>query len=111
MLTLTITKEWFDLIKSKVKVEEYRKITPYYDSRFSTVFGADVVKQVKGNPLSMSGTETIALRNGYGNNRPTIYIRAYLQIGYGFPAWGAAEGEIYYILHIQDVSEVEYGDT
>ena len=33
MLTLPIKKKWFDMIKSGEKKEEYREITPYYNSR------------------------------------------------------------------------------
>lgn len=38
MLTLPIKKKWFDLILSGEKREEYRKISPYYASRFQNLF-------------------------------------------------------------------------
>lgn len=49
VLTLAIKKEWFDMIASGVKREEYREIKPYYDSRFN-------------KPITH-----IRFTNGYGN--------------------------------------------
>lgn len=37
MLTLPITRKWFDMIASGGKKEEYRDLTDYYDTRFSNV--------------------------------------------------------------------------
>ena len=37
MLTLSIKKQWFDMIASGVKKEEYRDIKPYYTSRFMNI--------------------------------------------------------------------------
>ena len=34
-LTLAIKKKWFDMIASGVKLEKYREIKPYYQSRFN----------------------------------------------------------------------------
>lgn len=34
MLTLPIKAKWFKLILSGEKKEEYRRISPYYESRF-----------------------------------------------------------------------------
>ena len=33
VLTLTVSKQWFDLIKASEKTEEYREIKPYWASR------------------------------------------------------------------------------
>ena len=33
VLTLTISKQWFDMIVSDEKTEEYREIKPYWESR------------------------------------------------------------------------------
>ena len=34
MLTIPIKKEWFDMIKSGEKPEEYREMSPYWTKRF-----------------------------------------------------------------------------
>ena len=34
-LTLSLKKQWFDMIKSGEKKEEYREIKPYYTSRLT----------------------------------------------------------------------------
>ena len=36
VITLQIKREWFDMILSGEKKEEYREIKPYYKSRFPT---------------------------------------------------------------------------
>ena len=38
MLILPIKKQWFDMILTGEKREEYREIKPYYTQRFSKVF-------------------------------------------------------------------------
>ena len=39
MLILPIKKRWFDMILSGEKKEEYRDITPYYETRFKNLWG------------------------------------------------------------------------
>ena len=85
MLTLPIKKQWFDMIKSGEKTEEYRDVTPYYNSRFKKM---------------LEGEHYILLRNGYGKHRPTIKCLITIDMGYGVPEWGARVGKIYYILKI-----------
>ena len=45
MLTLPITRKWFDMILSGEKTEEYREVKPYYDSRFRRLFDMDESNQ------------------------------------------------------------------
>lgn len=42
-LTLVLTKYWYDLIECGYKLEEYREIKPYYNSRFVGKTYAEVV--------------------------------------------------------------------
>ena len=91
VLTLTISKEWFDLIASGVKNEEYREIKPYWAERLlyidKSVVG--VIKSFKEwkSKKSIEGLIGGGLRlkifqfkhythvlfiNGYGKNRPRI---------------------------------------
>ena len=37
VLKLTVKKEWFDLIKSSKKQEEYREIKPYWVERLTQI--------------------------------------------------------------------------
>ena len=95
MLILPIKKHWFDLIASGEKKEEYRKLGPYWSTRFTPLFGADF--------RTPGTTKTVLLRNGYGKARPTLRCRCSLGIGEGRPEWGAVPGRIYYVLRIHEV--------
>ena len=88
-LTLAIKKKWFDMIASGVKLEEYREIKPYYQSRFN-------------KPLTH-----IRFTNGYGNSVPSVTVEL-LGIGKGIPKPEWSEGTIeqgtcVYVLSLGDV--------
>ena len=38
-MVLTLKKQWFDMIVSGEKAEEYREIKPYWEKRFLNYFG------------------------------------------------------------------------
>ena len=40
-MILTLKKEWFYMILSGEKTEEYREIKPYWEKRFTNYFGKD----------------------------------------------------------------------
>jgi hypothetical protein len=110
MLILPIKKQWFDMILSGEKTEEYRDIKPYYERRFmkATMLDAyendeefDFNEQIRKCPSSM----TVALRNGYRSDSPVIVCGCKLTIGKGNPKWGAEPGKEYYVLKIQWVHE------
>jgi len=80
-LFLTIKKEFFDLIKSGEKKEEYREIKQYYFDRF------------KRSP------QTVIFQNGYNKNSPRIEVQI-LDIveGKANPDWsGGYSGKCYVI--------------
>ena len=89
MLTLPIKKKWFDMIKSGEKLEEYREIKPYYDSRFKDI-----------GPEWMYH---IILRNGYSKNSPAIKCNCIVYKRCGNPEWGAEKDKLYYVLKILSV--------
>ena len=92
VLTLPIKKKWFDMIASGVKKEEYRGLTPYYESRLG--------KHLDGNGFR------IVLRNGYKKDSPKLSCFVSLRIGNGRPEWGAEPGKVYFILKIYDSSRI-----
>ena len=97
MLTLPIKKQWYDMILSGEKKEEYRKITPYYTKRFINAGLLDPDGKTTTNEFAM-----IALRNGYSRSAPTLTVTVRLMFGEGRKEWGAGDGEFYYILEIVD---------
>ena len=95
MLTLPIKKQWFDMIRSGVKTEEYRERTGHYYKRFRNI-----------GFLNLSAPEykaKIRFRNGYYRGAPELIASCTLSIGQGRPEWGAQEGKEYYVLHIKEV--------
>lgn len=96
MLTLTIKKKWFDMIKSGEKKEEYREQNRYYDSRFDKHFYVDGVLT----------PNYIVFRNGYRQDSPKIKCLCSLAQGFGEEKWGAEPNHGYYILEILSVEKL-----
>lgn len=92
MLTLPIKRQWFDMIRSGEKREEYRTITPRYETMFR-------------NAASGGDTFTCRLRNGYNLTSPSIIVHCKYRIGYGKPEWGAEPGVRYFVLSIISFEE------
>lgn len=106
MLVLPIKKKWFDMIKSREKIEEYREIKPYYASRFFKNYinsGTGLEWILNNNPEVY---EYIKLRNGYSNNSPTIECYVRITKGYGKEEWGAEPNKLYYVLKILSMEEI-----
>lgn len=80
ILHLTLKKQWFDLIASGEKKEEYREIKPYWDVRLNKPYDA------------------VLFRNGYSQNAPTMMFRVnWIDKGAGNPRWGAPFRNVYII--------------
>lgn len=92
MLTLPINRIWFDKIASGEKLEEYRKISPYYAARFD---------KHEGRPFPLR------LRAGYRADSPLLECVAKASQGEGRGEWGAEPGVQYYVLALREVVMVE----
>ena len=75
------------MILSGIKSEEYRALSPYYQTRFQKLFCDNAPKQ-------------LILRNGYSKASPACQVTATLRIGTGKQEWGAEPGTKYFILSI-----------
>lgn len=95
---LPINREWFDMILSGEKKEEYRALTGNYAVRFLCKTDADMAKVwiAQGNEeklkkftdITRFGKETVTLVNGYGNHRPRIIVKLLgLSVKHPNPAW------------------------
>jgi len=70
------------MILSGQKKEEYREITPYWETR-------------------LAGATHIEIRNGYGAHRPAaVFEVADIRRGEGKPEWGAEPGVEYFVIRI-----------
>lgn len=92
MITLPIKKQWFDMILSGEKKEEYRDYTQYYLSRFGTYFEKRI---------------TIKLRNGYRKDSPSAICEVIPCIKTGRAEWGAEPNKKYITLEIKSVKMEE----
>lgn len=97
MLTLPIKKQWFDMILSGKKKEEYREIKPYYTTRLSKIF--DMINDI---PLNLA-TADIRFTNGYGYKVPSFIAECHLEKREGNEEWGAQPGKEYYVLVIEKI--------
>lgn len=88
MLTLPIKKQWFDMIVSGEKPEEYRDDTPYYESRFDKYIGLPV---------------KVKFRNGYRKDSPSVICTVVPRYAGGYQKWGAEPGKGYIVLGIVDM--------
>ena len=89
MLTLPIKRNWFDMIASGEKKEEYRNCTKYYKSRFEKYAAASSFK--------------IRFRAGYKADSPLMECEVSLYYGRGREEWGALPSWIGFILKIHTV--------
>ncbi len=93
MLVLPIKRQWFDMIRSGEKKEEYREIKPYWTKRLNNEFDrmlkfiipSDVERDLRKYPLWLM----IKFRNGYSKNSPTMLCECKIKIGTGKQEWGA----------------------
>lgn len=83
-LYLTLTRQWFDMILSGEKKEEYREIKPYW-AKF------DIFKDAPEQRYTH-----IEFRNGYGHHRPSMIVELEdITQGKGKPEWGAPEEDVW----------------
>ncbi len=107
-LVLTLKKQWFEMILSGIKTEEYREIKPYWEKRFMKYFGQHYDTSAE-NPSFVWNNQRkdIVFRNGYGNDKPQFSAECTISEGYGKVEWGAEKGKKYYILKIHRVFGVK----
>lgn len=91
ILDLVLKKQWYDMIKSGVKHEEYREIKPYWTKRLIDKDG------------TFKKFTHVKFRCGY-TNRFIIYRIVSIKKGYGNTDWGVKEGEIYYVIKLENKS-------
>lgn len=94
MLTLPIKKQWFDMIASGEKLEEYRADTPYYDARLAK--------------FTAAGTSwPVIFRNGYSKASPLILCLVKPRKSRGARAeWGGDPEALCWVLSIVSVLEI-----
>lgn len=96
-LTLSLKRKWFDLIKSGVKLEEYREYNGYWGVRF-------LVREPGLKDcihVRMDYTDLV-FTLGYPKkddlSRRLVFKNPRIQIRTGKPEWGAEPGKTYFVI-------------
>lgn len=106
-LHLTLKKQWFDMIASGEKKEEYREITSYWNVRFK--YESD------GGSDRDSGYNAMIFRNEFthvkfargGHFHPSIPQMIVeldeIRVATGKPEWGAEPGKEYFVIKLGNI--------
>lgn len=100
-LHLPLKKEWYNMIESGVKTEEYRYIKPYWINRllkFGDIWGSieDIIRLGSIGMLIFKDYEKVKFSYGYTKRTMTFEIKD-ISIGKGKPEWGAPEEYVFII--------------
>ncbi len=117
-LRFNLHREFFDMILSGDKKEEYRDITPFYISQLFNWRESGYNRTECVDELMMWGNnssfwkylkdfeveDTIIFDNGYQKNRPSFEIGFdSIGIGTGKTEWGAEPEKLYFVFYLGDV--------
>ncbi len=111
-LIMPIKKQWFDMILSGRKKEEYREIKQYYRTRlfhaiepkYRQYYIEDFDDFLRHEPeMFYYAYIYVVFRNGYTPKSPSFLAQCWLGIGHGREVWGAGPGKEYYVLHIEKI--------
>lgn len=100
-LHLPLKKEWYEMIESGVKTEEYREIKPYWKQRllkYRNCWGNNSLVLETYNkgvlPFEMYGV--VKFSYGYTKQTMTFELKD-ISIGKGKPEWGAPKEDVFII--------------
>ena len=114
-MILPIKKQWFDLIKSGKKKEEYRDLSYYYAARFANMVKQNqkhddesiqiFIDECRSGKYRHGNEFPVVIRNGYSAASPTLTMYCNLSVGTGKEEWGAVHGEEYFVLHVNRIED------
>lgn len=112
-LTLSLKKQWFDMINAGVKKEEYREIKPNYIARlFDRREMLDCMglcsaaafeeKQWPKPMMFVKHYDRLVFTLGYpktdDHERRLTLKNPKIRVGTGRPEWGAEHGKLYFVI-------------
>ena len=100
-LHLVLKSQWYDMIASGEKTEEYREMTPYWGAR---ILDSDYPQPIAYDFVRDEGccwgrNDYVCFHRGYTNVIMTYKI-ANILIGKGNPTWGAPADKKVYIIKL-----------
>jgi hypothetical protein len=101
ILHLNVKKQWFDMIKSGEKKEEYRDNKFYWQRQFFKVNDKYLIRT--RHAIYGPRGVIICFSNGYAKNRPQVFVQCKgLRVGIGKKEWGAS-GDKQFILSLGEI--------
>ena len=95
-LHLNLKRKWFDMILARIKPEEYRALTEYWEKR--------LVEFITDQYTEWKDYDTITFSNGYSKDRDQFVIELKaIEIRTGHKEWGAEEGQEYFVLSLGNI--------
>lgn len=120
-LNLVLKKQWYDMIDSGQKTEEYREIKPYWESRLRDCFrwcsqtlnndGLHLnlnrckicSKNLNQIDSASNRYDAVTFHLGYSKDRPSMtFAIKEIVIDEGKEEWGALPGETYFVIKLGD---------
>ncbi|MBR1773907.1 MAG: hypothetical protein IJ759_00105 [Bacteroidales bacterium] len=103
-LHLVLKKQWFDMIASGEKTEEYRNCTEYWAKRvgYELRLMEEVIYENKYElvPTKKSKSfDCVCFHCGYTNITETRQFKG-IRIGTGKQKWGAEKGKVYFVIKL-----------
>lgn len=107
-LHLNLKKQWFDMIDSGDKKEEYRALTPYWAKRLTKLHNFEYIEGMEKSLIRDNKVifvhdkyDTVTFSHGYSKDRKQIVLKLKeIHIGSGSSYWGAVDGEKYFIISL-----------
>lgn len=97
ILHLSLKKQWFDMIKSGEKKEEYRDITPFWSKRLC-------VYNKEDNVYDIANFDAVEFTLGYPKadekDKRIKFEVTNITIDFGKPEWGAKPQMRYFVIHL-----------
>ena len=96
-LHLNLKKQWFDMISSGEKKEEYREIKPYWEKRLEDTPLAPFVANFKK-------FDTVTFKNGYQKNASTMVVECLgVDLDYSRPEWCDGVKDMFYVIKLGEI--------
>ncbi len=125
ILDLPLKKQWYQMIESGIKTEEYREIKPYWIKRLcqckgsnNPLIGTGFYCQkancyrclVEKNGLHSIKFDAVRFRYGYTPKTMMFKLNS-ISIGVGNPEWGASKEKVFIIKIGEKINISEYADV
>ncbi len=99
-LTLPLKKQWFDMIKSGEKKEEYREFNEFWIKRLTWTnrYSKEQRNPFNGTILFDRLVFTLGYPKAEDTERRLEFKNPKIRIGTGKPEWGAEPGKNYFVI-------------